>query len=294
MSARLAVVISTRNRVALLPGLLESIEVARAQLAETADIVVIDNGSTDETEAWLARWSAAAPGRTHLLIAGTGKSGALNTYLRQSAAELLVFTDDDVLVDAAWLAAIERFCRDWPQFDAGAGPIRVPRQVTDQALLDRIRLYPTLPYWESDPGVHDVTQLLGANMVLRRRVFEKVGFFDERLGVGAIGSGEETELCDRMIAAGLRVAYMPEAVVYHLVDESRLNLEALCTHERRVARSKFLIRAGGDSTLRLLLHLVETSLVAALAVVRRDHRRAVKNRGKMAFYAEMLRLKRGA
>ena len=55
----------------------------------------------------------------------------------------------------------------------------------------------------------------GANMAFRRHVFEKVGFFDERLGAGASGCSEDSELWYRILAEGWICSYEPGAVVYH-------------------------------------------------------------------------------
>jgi GT2 family glycosyltransferase len=55
----------------------------------------------------------------------------------------------------------------------------------------------------------------GANMAFRRRAFELVGYFDERLGAGAAGCSEDSELWYRVLAEGWLCFYDPSAVVYH-------------------------------------------------------------------------------
>lgn len=290
---KLAVVVCTRDRIALLERALGSIEVARTRLARPVEVVAVDNGSSDSTPAVLARWANASPGRVHLEVPSPGKSIALNTYLRRTDADLVALTDDDVTVDPDWLAAIVRFFERDSRYAAAAGPIHVPPDVTDPELLERIRLYPTLPFWEIPAHVR-LTQLLGANMVLTRRVFDAVGFFDERLGPGAAGLAEDTDMGERIIRAGLEIAYLPEAIVYHAVDESRLTLEALCAQERRQARSRFLLGREGDSVARLVLRLAEVSLAWVASTLVRDRGRAIRNRGKIARYAEMLRLAMGS
>jgi GT2 family glycosyltransferase len=55
----------------------------------------------------------------------------------------------------------------------------------------------------------------GANMAFRRSVFERVGLFDERLGAGASGCSEDSELWYRLIAAGGACLFEPRAVVMH-------------------------------------------------------------------------------
>jgi GT2 family glycosyltransferase len=55
----------------------------------------------------------------------------------------------------------------------------------------------------------------GANMAFRREVFERLGGFDERLGAGAAGCSEDSEMWYRVLAAGHSCRYEPAAVVRH-------------------------------------------------------------------------------
>src|SRR5438034_287760 len=55
----------------------------------------------------------------------------------------------------------------------------------------------------------------GANMAFRRAAFAKVGLFDTRLGAGASGCSEDSELWYRLLATGGVCHYEPSAVVYH-------------------------------------------------------------------------------
>jgi GT2 family glycosyltransferase len=64
----------------------------------------------------------------------------------------------------------------------------------------------------------------GANMAFRRDAFARIGFFDERLGAGASGCSEDSEIWYRLLAEGHRCRYEPAAVVYHA---HRLDWEGL-------------------------------------------------------------------
>ena len=64
----------------------------------------------------------------------------------------------------------------------------------------------------------------GGNMAMRRVVFERIGMFDTslgRTGKQLIG-GEESDLFERMAAAGMACYYVPRAVMYHIIPESKL------------------------------------------------------------------------
>ncbi len=55
----------------------------------------------------------------------------------------------------------------------------------------------------------------GANMAFRREVFRRVGLFDTRLGAGASGCSEDSEMWYRILAARMAIGYEPRAVVWH-------------------------------------------------------------------------------
>jgi GT2 family glycosyltransferase len=67
----------------------------------------------------------------------------------------------------------------------------------------------------SRTGVPTETIGESVNMAFRREAFERVGSFDERLGAGASGGSEDTELWYRVLAEGYRIRYEPAAVVFH-------------------------------------------------------------------------------
>ena len=82
-------------------------------------------------------------------------------------------------------------------------------------------VYLDLPIADHGEEVIEVRGVLGANMAFRAGVLKQVGPFDERLGPGAGGHEEETEMSDRIRRAGFRIGYAPEALVYHEVDAAR-------------------------------------------------------------------------
>ena len=68
------------------------------------------------------------------------------------------------------------------------------------------------------------TPPFGANMALKKTVFQKYGLFRTDLGptAGTLRRGEDTELCRRLITPGESLVYAPEAIVYHPVAEERM------------------------------------------------------------------------
>jgi GT2 family glycosyltransferase len=55
----------------------------------------------------------------------------------------------------------------------------------------------------------------GANMAFRKEVFDEVGLFDIRLGAGASGCSEDSEMWYRILLKGHEILYTPRTIVYH-------------------------------------------------------------------------------
>jgi GT2 family glycosyltransferase len=218
----LSVIIPTRNRVKSLKLLLESLAVpARIGIPET-EIIVVDNGSTDETHRWLdaQREQNQSGGLIILDEPRPGKSNALNRALSVARGEIFMVLDDDVVIQSNCLAKHAE-AHTATQFAAIQGRILAGKDfVGNPADANRLREYniPLIDYGEEIVAIRGLT---GTNMSFKRVVFEKVGFFDPRLGPGAAGFSEDTEYSIRIRKAGFKIGYTPHAIVYHELNPSR-------------------------------------------------------------------------
>ncbi len=287
----LSVLIATRNRAAQLGQVLDYLAAARAAAPTRAEIIVIDNGSTDDTAARLARWRAGGSERVDLYEPQPGKSRALNRGLEVARAPVLVFTDDDVVIPPNWIGAVGGFFADHPEYDGAMGPVRVPPDVTDPGVLARLSRWGTLPLFDRGTATRDLREMYGCNMAVRRRAFDKVGRFDARLGVGASGLCEDTELAERMCRAGLRIGYMPEAVIYHTVDPERLTHAAFREFHIRWARSR-VVMDPPQPWQKNLARFVDAALAVGWWTMLRNPRRRLQAWARMVRHREMLRLRR--
>ncbi len=228
-----SVIVCTRNRADQLERCLRSL----SQLAgEPGEIVVIDN---DPAEPATASVVERFPGVRHVPESRPGLSIARNTGVRHSDGEVLAFVDDDVTVHPGWL---ERLLRGFqaPEVMAVTGAI-LPAELESecQVIFERLMGHAGRGYREirfgqgffapqvsSSPPVWAIGA--GANMALRRRAFDLVGPFDERLGAGAAGCSEDSELWYRLLAIGSECRYEPSAVVFHRhrVDAAQLRRQA--------------------------------------------------------------------
>ncbi|MGE5851753.1 MAG: glycosyltransferase family 2 protein, partial [Deltaproteobacteria bacterium] len=149
-----------------------------------------------------------------------GKSNALNRALSVARGEIFMILDDDVVIQSNCLAKHAE-AHAATQFAALQGRILAGKDsVGNPADANRLREYniPLIDYGEEIVAIRGLT---GTNMSFKRAVFEKVGFFDPRLGPGAAGFSEDTEYSIRIRKAGFKIGYTPHAIVYHELNPSR-------------------------------------------------------------------------
>jgi glycosyltransferase involved in cell wall biosynthesis len=284
-----SVIIATRNRSLLFARMLQSLDRALSTASVDAQVVVVNNGSTDTTAAVIDDWIRRAPGRLACFAPQPGKAHALNQALRLVRAPLLAFTDDDVEVQPQWLQAILGFFVEHPEYGAAMGRVLVPPHVTDPALHARIAHYGTLPFFDRGDAVSDGKHLYGCNMVVRRTVLEQVGPFNERLGVGASGMHEDGDLARRILRSRVRIGYMPNVVVYHAVEPERLTLEHFRIVHLRRACSRFEMDPNRGWGSRLA-HWLGAAVLFVWWSLLRNSRQIMRARGQLICHTELLRL----
>ncbi len=110
----ISVITATRNRHHELRRMLESLQAATPPSCEW-ELIVVDNNSADGTDAVLREMERN--GRLPLRLffeERLGKTMACNYAIRASRGELLLFTDDDTIIDRDWLVNMERAGARWP------------------------------------------------------------------------------------------------------------------------------------------------------------------------------------
>ncbi len=211
----ISIIICTRNRATALATTLAALGALSVPAGCEVEVVVADNGSTDETAEVLASARFAELQLQSLFVPEKGKSFALNAAIAAARGELLLFTDDDVVPVPDWMEKLTQPLRDGAA-DAVGGRIELAPE------LQRPWLTPNLASWlaVTDTSLPEF-ELVGANMGLRRTVLERV-VFDGALAPGAIGLGEDTLLTWQLHDAGFRILFVPDAVVVHHPEASRL------------------------------------------------------------------------
>jgi glycosyltransferase involved in cell wall biosynthesis len=224
-TVNISIVVCTRNRSVQLRKCLQSL---LKQICAPAQIIVVDNAPLDEeTKKVTESFEQVIYHKEPRL----GLDIARNTGAKIANHAIVAYTDDDVLVDPLWSYRV------WQSFlntEVGAltGLVIAASLETESQLIFE-------EHWGFNKGYRDIYfghEFLrqgapgvwvigaGANMAFRKTLLESVGYFDERLDVGAAGCSGDSEIWYRILAAGFTIQYNPRAVVYH---EHRREMTAL-------------------------------------------------------------------
>ena len=190
------VVIATRNRAGLLQGCLERL--AGQSANGRFDVVVVDNGSTDDTAGAVARAAAAGLAVRRIVVAEANRGKARNAGIASAAGELVIFCDDDTLPPRGFVEAHLRAHASAPASIVSGPIVNVP---------DAEHLPP--------PGPQHYSRafLCTCNASVARAELDAVGGFDE--GYDLYG-WEDTDLGVRLRDRGARRAWSWDAYIYHV------------------------------------------------------------------------------
>ncbi|WP_291297978.1 glycosyltransferase family 2 protein [Elioraea sp.] len=212
MAERISMLVCTRNRADALATMLARLPVALL-VREGAELVIVDNGSSDATPAVLAAF-AAGPGAplAPVLVREDrkGLSNARNAAIRAAHGTLFCFIDDDCYLGEGYFDVARRIFAD-PGVGYAGGRIIAhdPRgRGVGEMLHDTVHLQPPRsPVW--------LGMFQGASFIVRRRVFETIGLFDPALGAGAPFRCEDIEFAARASFEGFAGRHDPDLIVYH-------------------------------------------------------------------------------
>ncbi len=254
---KISVIIATHDRARALAHLLHSLS---AQVVPGEhEILIADNGTPNPSPL-----PADVNTAGHIHDPAPGKCRVQNRAILRARGVIIVLLDDDLAVAPGYLGAVERFFRDHPEFAAMKGKVQ-PAQDPKKVAGDRWA-YMDLPIVDHGPQVCEVPGVLGANMAFRAAVFAQLGLFDERLGPGACGHEEDTEMSLRMRAAGMRIGYCPDALVYHEVDPARADRARFIRIARERGRCRMIHGRHGHAEVLMGVALAGLRLAIARAL----------------------------
>ena len=229
---KVAIVILNWNGAALMERFLPS--VVRYSPEEMAEVVVADNGSTDDSLALLAEKFPSV--RVVRFDRNYGFAEGYNRALQQIDTPYAVLLNSDVEVTPGWLEAPLRRLDASPEV-AAVQPKLLAEQARDQfeyagaagGFMDKYgypfcrgRIFQEI---ETDRGQYDaeadILWATGACLFVRTEVYRAVGGLDAKF----FAHQEEIDMCWRMRARGHRIVCVPASVVYH-VGGGTLNAES--------------------------------------------------------------------
>lgn len=205
-----SVIICSRNRSQPLAETLARLP-HEAFAAFNVELILVDSASSDETPHIMASHAREAPyAATCLTAPQVGLGLARNVGVEAARGELLVFTDDDCYMREDYIAQL---CRHFDQerFSFCGGRILLWDETDAMASVNYHNEFFLIPAHSFLPA----GTIQGANMVVHRRVFEKVGGFHPQMGAGTSLRCEDVELLGRACMNGFHGAYLPQLVVYH-------------------------------------------------------------------------------
>ncbi len=198
---RFSIVLNTYNRAELLPRAIESL---LAQSYQDMELVVVDDGSTDDTQAVVGAFTD--PRVRSVRRENGGLAAARNTGLASASGEFVAFMDDDDVVVDSWLDAFAGVIGD------GVGAVSCGTAITSPDGCVTTRLpKPMGPAFDNQTGLY-----LPGTFVVRRTVLEAIGGYVEELRCS-----EQTELALRAIPECLRRGLSVESIDQSLVVTNR-------------------------------------------------------------------------
>lgn len=224
----LSLIIATYNRSRQLLVTLDSVAAQNAP-AEEWECVVVDNNSSDDTSQVVSDFAARHP---HLNIRcvverAQGLSHARNCGIANSMGEYIAIIDDDERIVPDFISAYIDLFDTHPEAASAGGVIVAEYETGRPRWISRYTERPIANPMNFGLSVREFPKGHipgGGNMAVRRTIIERYGGFDTSLGRSgtSLAGGEESDLFERLAAAGERCFYTPRAVMYHIIPPQKL------------------------------------------------------------------------
>lgn len=268
-----SIIVCTYQRAESLRDTLCALRQLHVPPGHDLEVIVVDNNSSDHTRAVVEACQAEWPALRYEFEPAQGLSHARNHGIRAARGEVLLFTDDDVLPATDWLeqtlAGLERY-----QADACGGYIApIWEDSPPTWLTERFYGFLAVRTDREDDYPIDSPSLapFGANMAFRRQVFDKVGLFDTERGRKGkvLASGEDGEMFERILAAGLKAVFLGKSRVRHKVEAFRMTKAYIRRWRRQTSRNLALSKGmpGNRRIFNIPLYLFPQFLRAVWRMI---------------------------
>jgi glycosyltransferase involved in cell wall biosynthesis len=242
----ITVAICTWNRAHLLDLTLTEMHKLRVPPELTWELLVVNNNCTDETDDVIARHQQALP-VVRLFEPKQGHANARNRAIENARGDILLWTDDDVLVDRDWLASLAECVLRHPEAVGFGGP--VSPWFAKEPDTDLLEVFPLLKagFCGIDHGTAERALLpdehvFGANMAFRMAPIRHLRFQTDLGRKGNfLGGWDDIDYAARVRETGQAFVWCPVMRVTHYVDPSRMTLQYLNSY----------YEAGGMTQVRM-------------------------------------------
>jgi glycosyltransferase involved in cell wall biosynthesis len=209
------------------------------QVAETLDsllmldypdyeIIIVDNFPSTDSIYQLIKQQYNRPEVKYVREDRPGLSWARNCGLKNASNPIIVYTDDDAVVDRYWLANLAMKFNEYPDVGCVTG-MTLPREIETQAHVwfeqfggltkgrgFEMGVFNTSTHASQDPLFPAPAFGAGVNMAFASEALNKIGGFDTALGAGTpTKGGEDTAAYYDILVAGYTLVYEPAALVFH-------------------------------------------------------------------------------
>ena len=225
------VTICTRNRAQSLARTLNFVIAAAKLVSEPWELLVVDNGSTDNTQEIIAGFANDLPIRS-VIQQVPGLSNARNAGVAAARGRYMMWTDDDVMLDPDWLQAYIEAFRQYPEMGifGGRGLPRYEEPKAQWFAANEKHLEFLLGIRNSPDWTAITAERLpyGINYAVRTDIQRKY-LYDVNLGIapGRRLGGEETGMISAALADGVEGRWVWGSTVYHLIPPERQTLECI-------------------------------------------------------------------
>lgn len=223
----ISVIVPTHNRCKSLRNTIFSLQEQNFP-KDGYEIVVVDNNSTDKTLEVVEECNRN--GKKEVIYVQEPEIGLHNSRhagAKAAKGEILAYVDDDVICDSNWLSELVKPYTD-PEVGCVGGKI-LPKWEAEPP--EWVKLYPSsLSLLDLGDAIKELKtpKIYGCNFSIRRSLLFEVGGFnpdafgDKKL-IWYRGDGE-TGLLRKVLAIDSKIIYMPHAIVWHVIPESRMTL----------------------------------------------------------------------
>lgn len=265
----ISAIICTHNRCDLLPKAIASLQ-GQSLSKSSYEIIVVDNASTDETEAVCNTFSSLENFR-YIYEPVPGLSVARNRGLVEARGKYVAYMDDDAIACTDWLALLHQAFTTVQPTPVSVGGKIFPLWEAEKPswFPDEKKPYLTiLDYGDSPQFILYPRILYGTNMSFEKEALLRHDGFRTDVGrrKGNLLSCEESDIYQKLAKKELPVYYLPQASVQHLVPRDRLSKKWLYRRHYWQGRSEVLLLPENLKKERVFSEVVTAAKDAVAAL----------------------------